>query len=86
MKRKEKIQELRNNSSEELLVKEKSLKEELFKLNAQRYTGRVDKPHRFSSIKRDIARIHTILSSGRNTKTAINKNKISASGGENKTE
>ena len=56
-----KTQELRNLSKEELLQKEKNLKEELFKLNMQRYGGRVEKPHMFSFIKRDIARIQTIL-------------------------
>lgn len=58
-----KIEELSNFSSEELIQKEKALKEELFKLNMQRYSGRVDKPHMFSLIKRDIARIHTLLNS-----------------------
>lgn len=56
-----KIQELRNLPKEELLQKERSLKEELFKLNQQRYSGRVEKPHMFSLIKRDIARVQTIL-------------------------
>lgn len=56
-----KSQELRSLSKEELLLKEKSLKEELFKLNLQRYEGRVEKPHMFSLIKKDIARIQTIL-------------------------
>ncbi|MCX5703179.1 MAG: 50S ribosomal protein L29 [Candidatus Omnitrophica bacterium] len=56
-----KTEELRNLSKEELLQKEKSLKEELFKLNLQRYAGRVEKPHMFSLIKKDIARINTIL-------------------------
>lgn len=56
-----KPQELRNLSQDELLQKEKALKEELFKLNLERYSGRVDKPHMFSVIKRDIARIQTIL-------------------------
>ena len=56
-----KTKELRNLSKEELLQKEKSIKEELFKLNMQRYGGRVDKPHMFSLLKRDIARIETIL-------------------------
>jgi large subunit ribosomal protein L29 len=56
-----KTKELRNLSKEELLQKEKALKEELFKLNMQRYGGRVDKPHMFSLLKRDIARIKTIL-------------------------
>jgi large subunit ribosomal protein L29 len=56
-----KPQELRILSKEELLSKEKTLKEELYKLNLQRYSGRVEKPHMFSLIKRDIARICTIL-------------------------
>jgi len=56
-----KTKELRNLTKEELLQKEKTLKEELFKLNMQRYGGRVDKPHMFSLIKGDIARIETIL-------------------------
>ena len=53
--------ELRVLSQEELLQKYKGLKEELFKLNQQRYSGRVEKPHKFSLVKRDIARINTIL-------------------------
>ena len=58
---KNKIQELRNLSKEELEQKVKTLKEEMFKLNAQRYTGRVEKPHMFGLIKKDIAKIKTIL-------------------------
>ena len=56
-----KIAELRALSREELLVKEKTLKEELSKLNLQRYGGRVEKPHMFSLVKKDIARIKTLL-------------------------
>jgi len=56
-----KIAELRALSREELLVKEKSLKEELSKLNLQRYGGRVEKPHMFSLVKKEIARIKTLL-------------------------
>ena len=60
-----KTKELRNLTREELLQKEKSIKEELFKLNMQRYGGRVDKPHMFSLLKRDVARIKTILNEKR---------------------
>ena len=56
-----KAKELNSLSKEELLQKIKTLKEELFKLNMQRYGGRVDKPHMFSSVKKDIARIQTVL-------------------------
>jgi len=56
-----KIKELRSLSQEELMQKEKTLQDELNKLNSERYSGRVDKPHMFSLIKRDIARIKTLL-------------------------
>lgn len=56
-----KATELRNLSREELVQKEKSLREELFKLNLQRYGGRVEKPHMFSLLRKDIAKIQTIL-------------------------
>lgn len=56
-----KISELRNLTKEDLLAKIKTLKNELFKLNLQRFGGRVEKPHMFSLIKKDIARINTIL-------------------------
>lgn len=56
-----KIQELRALSKEDLLLKQKKLKEELYKLNMQRYGGTVEKPHMFSAVKKDIARINTIL-------------------------
>lgn len=63
-----KIQELRNLSKEELVHKEQGLKSELFKLNLERYGGRVEKPHRFSLIRKDIARIKTILNETENKK------------------
>jgi large subunit ribosomal protein L29 len=56
-----KIQELKGLSKEELIEKEKSLKEELFKLNIQRYTSSPEKPHRFAAVRKEIARIETIL-------------------------
>jgi large subunit ribosomal protein L29 len=58
---KTKIKDLRNLSDEELAQKTKNLKEELFKLNLQRYGSRVDKPHMFALVRKDIARINTIL-------------------------
>lgn len=63
-----KTKELRNLAQEELLQKEKALKEELFRLNQQRYGSRVDKPHMFSQVKKDIARIKTILNEKREKK------------------
>ena len=68
-----KIQDLLILSREELIQKEKSLKEELYKLNLQRYAGRVEKPHMFSLIKKDMARIETILNPVRNKKNLTGK-------------
>ena len=48
-------------NSEELIQKEKAFKKELFDLNFQRKMGNVEKPNRFRMLKRDIARILTIL-------------------------
>lgn len=56
-----KPQELKDLAVSELMEKEKTLYAELSKLNLQRYTGRVEKPHKFALIKKDIARIRTIL-------------------------
>jgi len=56
-----KPKEIRSSTKEELLEKEKGLYAELSKLNIQRYTGSVEKPHKFALIKKDIARIRTIL-------------------------
>lgn len=56
-----KISELKNLSSQELQEKEKTLKKELFALNFQRKNARVEKPARFKLLKKDIARILTIL-------------------------
>ncbi len=56
-----KAKELRELGSEELIIKEKAFKKELFELNYHRKMGGVEKPSRFRVLKRDIARISTIL-------------------------
>ncbi len=61
-----KAKELRGLSLEELGQKETTLKKEMFELKYQRKIGRVEKPSRFKLIKRDIARILTILSERKN--------------------
>ena len=70
-----KIKELKELSSEELLKKQNDLKKELFGLNYERKIGQVEKPSRFGLLRRDIARILTIirerdLENERNTKKA----------------
>lgn len=56
-----KVKELKDLSSDELIQKEKEYKKELFNLNFQRKNGNVEKPSQFKLLKKDIARILTIL-------------------------
>ena len=56
-----KYKDLSSLGQQELIEKEKALKEELYKLNYQRYSGRVEKPHNFSLLKKDVARIKTAI-------------------------
>jgi len=62
--------ELRELSDDELLQKGKDLKEELFNLRFQRATGQLDNVMRPSQVKRDIARIETILRERRDVEGA----------------
>ena len=56
-----KAKELRNQSNEELEGKRKEFKKELFNLRCQNVLGRMENPSRFKTIRKDIARIETII-------------------------
>ena len=56
-----KIQEIRDLSTQELEVKIKDLKEELFNLRFQNATNQLENPMRIASVKKDIARVKTVL-------------------------
>jgi len=56
-----KTKELRQLSEGELLIKEKELGEELFNLRFQHATGQLENVMRIPQIRRDIARVKTIL-------------------------
>ena len=55
-------EELRKMSAEELNAKLKELKEELFTLRFQHAINQLDNPQKMVEVKRDIARVMTILS------------------------
>ena len=57
-----KASELRNKSGEELEAMLKDLKTELFNLRFQHAINQLDNPVRIKEVKRDIARVLTILS------------------------
>ncbi len=56
-----KATEIRQMSSEELEKKLKELKNELFNLRFQHAINQLDNPHRIGDVKKDIARVMTIL-------------------------
>ena len=56
-----KIQDIRELSTQELEDKIKDLKEELFNLRFQNATNQLDNPGRIASVKKDIARVKTVL-------------------------
>jgi large subunit ribosomal protein L29 len=56
-----KAQQLRDKSVDELKNEETKLQTDLYKLRFQRATGRVENPSKKRQIRRDIARIKTLL-------------------------
>ena len=68
-----KPKEIREKTLKELEQKIHSLKEELFNLRYQAKTGRLEKPSRIRNIKKDIARINTILKEKENEQTTQQK-------------
>ena len=56
-----KTNELRDKSVDELNTRERELREQLFKLRFQRATGRMENPMKIRDVRREIARIKTLL-------------------------
>ncbi len=57
-----KASELRNMSAEQLTAKLKELKAELFNLRFQHAINQLENPMRIQTVKRDIAKVNTVLS------------------------
>ena len=56
-----KANELRNMTADEIRLKVEGLKKELYNLRTEARAGRVEKPHRISEIRKDIARCETVM-------------------------
>mgnify|MGYP000968731345 FL=1 len=56
-----KAEEIKKLSNEEIISKIKADKEELFNLRFQLATGQLENPMRIGGIKKDIARVKTII-------------------------
>jgi large subunit ribosomal protein L29 len=56
-----KASELRDQTVEDLREKERDLAEQLFALRLQKVTGQLEKPHRVRQVRKDLARVLTVL-------------------------
>ena len=61
-----KIAEINEMPVVELQAKSRDLRLELFNLNLQKSMGTLEKSHRISQIRKDIARVETVLTRIRN--------------------
>jgi len=56
-----KVEELRKKNSSELQNELQELLKEQFKLRMQKSSGQMSSPARFKSLRRDIARVKTVM-------------------------
>ena len=60
--------ELRNMTIEEIGQKLEALKKDLYSLRTEAKAGRIEKPHKISQARKDIARCETVLKEKANAK------------------
>jgi large subunit ribosomal protein L29 len=65
-----KAAELRDTTIDELRKKEQDLRKELFNLRFQQATGEIENPMRIRAIKKDIAKILTVITEKNNRKAS----------------
>ena len=56
-----KASQMRDMSREDLVLEEAALREQLFKLRFQTATGQLESASRMRSVRKDIARVRTVL-------------------------
>ena len=61
-----KVENFRSMSADELQKKLTELKEQLFHLRFQLAINQLDNPHQITAVKRDIARVLTVINEGQN--------------------
>ncbi len=67
-----KMKEITELSTDELLTKRRDLRQESLHLRLQQQSGQLEQPSRLRLLRRDIARLETVLS-GREKQTAAKK-------------
>lgn len=57
-----KTSEIRKMTADEINSKIAEIKNELFELRMKQATGSLDKPHKINTLRKDVARLKTVLS------------------------
>jgi len=65
-----KIKEIRESSTEELVARKRELRESAFQLRLQKKLGQLEKPSQIKAVRREIARIETVLNERRRAQEA----------------
>jgi len=68
-----KIKEIREKSAQDLVDAKNSAKQEIFNLRLQQKSGQIENPARLRNLRKDIARIETILGEQSRKKAAAAK-------------
>ncbi len=68
-----KIKEIRDLSREELAARKHQLREESFHLRIQQQSGQLEKPSQIRAIRREVARLETVLSQKAKAANAVSK-------------
>jgi large subunit ribosomal protein L29 len=68
-----KIKEIIEMSTDELLTKRRDLRQESLHLRLQQQSGQLEQPSRLRLLRRDVARIETVLTKRSNKATASTK-------------
>ncbi len=63
-----KIKEIRELSDQELATRGRDLRKEAFHLRLQQQAGQLEKPSQLREIRREVARVETVLTAKRKTK------------------
>jgi large subunit ribosomal protein L29 len=56
-----KAAELRDLGADELMTKERDLNDQLFRMRIQKSMGQLEAPEKIKTVRRDLARVKTVL-------------------------
>jgi large subunit ribosomal protein L29 len=60
-----KLEEIRNLTQDELVARKRELRQESFHLRLQQQSGQLEKPSQIRAIRREVARVETVLTQKR---------------------